>query len=407
MKIQFLTLFILLSITACSSVSNNKNAKKPSTPASQVKPIPPLPTLLSSSYFGEQKSIIPIEQVFSLTQQQKQDFLKAFNSEQYSSKEPHKRIYQYLENHLTDFNYYSETLNAAESLTQNRGNCLSLAILTKTLADLTDVEIAYQLVETAPVFKKEGNIIVSSQHVRSVLFSPASEEPDAWLIIRGRIYIDYFPTFNSHVLRKVDGAEFKSMYYTNKAAESMIQKDNSQAYWYLNEALKLKQNHSHAINMMALLHENVGYPDYAEKMYQFGIAHSQENLDLLNNYHSLLKSQQRIIEAKEIARQIGRKNDLNPYKWISLGNTSYNSREYEKAIRYYRKANKLAPYLHEGFAGIARSKIQLGNPDYAKKAINKALDNTRNNNTRKLYQAKLDMLTELLTKNTPVLIKEG
>lgn len=185
----------------------------------------------------------------------------------------------------------------------------------------------------------------------------------------------------------------------------MIRKNHNLAYWYLDAALKLKPNHSHAINIMALLHENIGYPDYAEKLYLYGIAHSQDKLDLLNNYHSLLKSQRRMSEAREIAEQIGRKNDLNPYKWISLGNTAYNSREYDKAIRYYRKANKLAPYLHEGFAGIARSKLQLGNPDYARKAIGKALDNTHDNNTRKLYQAKLDMLTELLTKNTPTLMK--
>ncbi len=405
MTIKFLLVTIALLVSACSGLPNIKISSTESETANPEKTIPPLPKLLSSSFFGEPKSVIPIEQVYSLTAKQKQHFLEVFNSEQDSMKEPHKRVYQYLENHLTDFNYYSDTLNASESLIQNRGNCLSLAILTKTLADLAGVKIAYQLVETAPVFKKEGNIIVSSQHIRSVLYSPVPKNPDGWLIIRGRIYIDYFPTFRSHLLREVDEAEFKSMYYTNKAAESMIRKDDNLAFWYLDAALGLKSNHSHAINMMALLHENVGYPDIAEKLYLYGIEYSQENLDLLNNYHSLLKSQQRTSEAKKIAEQIGHKNNLNPYKWISLGNTAYNSREYNKAIRYYRKANKLAPYLHEGFAGIARSKIQLGNPSYAKKAINQALENTHDNNTRKLYQAKLDMLSELLTRNTPILIK--
>ena len=402
MKIKFLLVTVLLLISACTSLPNTTTS---STEAESDNTIPPLPELLSSSFFGEPKSIIPIQQVYSLTAEQKQDFLKVFNSQLEKSEEPHRRISQYLGKHLTDFNYYSDTLNAAESLEQNRGNCLSLAILTKALADLANVDIAYQLVETAPVFKKEGNIIVSSQHIRVVLFSPISKNSGGFITIRGRIYIDYFPTFRSQVLRKVDEAEFKSMYYTNKAVESMIGKDNNLAFWYLNAALELKPTHSHALNMMALLHEKVGYPDYAEKLYLYGIAHSQEKLDLLNNYHSLLNSQQRIGEAKEIAEQIGRRNDLNPYRWISLGNTAYNSKEYEKAIRYYRRANKLAPYIHEGFAGIARSKIQLGDPDYAKKAISKAMDNTYDNNTRKLYQAKLDMLTELLTKNTPTLIQ--
>lgn len=386
---------------ASSQINNVENTIK------VVKIIPPLPKLLGPSYFGERQIVVPVEDVYLLTDEQKQHFLKEFNSERQQSVDPHRRIYRYLESHLNDFNYYSNTVIASESLARKKGNCLSLAILTKSLADIAEVDLAYQLVETEPVYKKEGNIVVTSQHIRSVLFAPTQETEEGWfLVFRGRIYIDYFPTYNTHMLREVDEAEFESMYYTNMAAEFMIQGNDNKVYWYLKKSLELKPNASQAINMMALLHERVGYPDYAERLYQFGLQHATDDLDLLNNYHSLLKKQNRIEDAKNIAQEIGRRNDANPYQWISLGNTAYNTKEYTKAIRYYRKASELAPYLHEPFAGIARAKIQQKKPGQAANTIKKAINKVRDEQTRKMYRAKLNMLTELLKNNKPVAVKE-
>ncbi len=403
MDLKFLVVPIVLLMNACANLTDNNLLPIQSEPIINQKE--PLPELLAATFFGDKKPVLTVDQIYLLTEQQKQDFLTEFNSPQYQSTEPHKRIYRYLENHLSDFNYYPDTLTASEALIQNQGNCLSLAILTKTLADIVKVDSAYQLVETAPVFKKSGNIIVTSQHIRTVLFAPKKIAPTGLILVRGIIYIDYFPTFQSRVIRNVDLAEFESMYYTNKAAESLMQKDHNQAYWYLTESLSLKPSHSHAINMMALLHEYVGYPDYAEKLFLFGIKHSADPLDMLSNYHSLLTSQQRHQEAQEIAAKIGRRNDTNPYKWISIANSAYNSEEYAKAIRFYQKANVLAPYLHEPHAGIARSKYRQGYPNRAKKEMVNALDKVHDKNIRKLYQAKLDMLSELLRKNTPVVIK--
>lgn len=411
MRVKIWVIISVLFISACSGGQRTKQPQNDKNESGDevetVKIIPPLPELLGPSFFGEQKDIIPIEQVYQLTDEQKQHFLKDFNSEKHQSVDPHRRIYRYLDSHLKDFNYHSNTVIASESLGQNKGNCLSLAILTKSLADIAMVDLAYQLVETAPIYMKEDDIVVTSQHIRTVLYAPIEDTDKGWfLVFRGRIYIDYFPSYDTHMLREVDEAEFKSMYYTNMAAESMFQGNNNQVFWYLKKSLELKPNASQAINMMAVLHERVGYPDYAERLFQFGLQYATDDLDLLNNYHSLLENQNRLEEAENIAQEIGRRNETNPYQWISLGNTAFNEREYSKAIRYYRKASELAPYLHEPFAGIARSKIQQNNPQQAAYAINKAIDKVRDKQTRKLYQAKLDMLTELLKNNKPVMVKQ-
>jgi len=393
---MFLRSFVVFSVfilCSCANISSHKIVI--TKPNEQKLDISSLPT----SMFGEQQDIIKSDHVYELTQAQKSHFLDKFNSTEYQSVSEHRRIYRYLESYLTSFKYYEETLTAKDTLLQNRGNCLSLAILTKSLADLVDIDAAYQLVQTTPVYQKESNLIVSSQHIRTVLYKPISD-PDGWSFLRSRIIIDYFPDKRSRVLRSVDDAEFRSLYYTNKAVESMLKNDSKQAYWYLEQSLELKPDHNHTLNTLGLLYDNAGYPELAEQVFKFGIQKTDEDLELLNNYHSLLVSQRRLKEAEVIKAEIGKRNDSNPFKWVKLGDDAYNSREYSKAIGYYRKASNLAPYLHETYAGIARSNFQLGKPNQALRAIKVALSNASKQDTRDLYQTKYDLLTALLSKTS-------
>ena len=110
-------------------------------------------------------------------------------------------------------------------------------------------------------------------------------------------------------------------------------------------------------------------------------------------------------DAKVIEKRIGKREEINPFSWISLGNIAYNERDYNKAIKYYRKAKKLAPYLHEVYGGIARAQFQLGNQDAANQSLKKALEKSNKYEVKDMYQQKLKLLKQLLTKNTPVLIK--
>jgi len=392
--------------TACTTVP--KVAKTPTPVVEEKIPYPPV---LDGSFFGDEIEIIENSEVYDLTEEQKNDFLEHFHDRKNRTINPHKRVYEFLESRLDSFDYYSDTSNASESLKQNKGNCLSLAILTKSLADLADIDIDYQLVETEPVFQKEGNLLVSSQHIRTVLFDPIAVKPGNFSFSISRIIIDYFPTYNSRILRKVEEDEFFSMYYSNKATEALLQNNINQSYWYLRKALELKPNDSNAINIMAVIHERAGYADYAEELYLFGIRYAkskisqeQQYLDLLNNYHALLKRQNRDEDAALIEKRIGRRQVPNPFKWISMGNTAYNNRDFSKALSYYRKASKLAPYLHEAHAGIARAQFEMGHRKSAKQSLEKALKNSHKNNIRDMYQKKIEMLRQLINNKTPVII---
>lgn len=396
-RFTLISIIPFIFLNACVSTADLKTQ----TADNMAQPAPSM-SILGIEVFGEPLNIEPVSHVFNLTQAQRESFLLQFNAVENQSLVANKRIYQYLEGLLSNFNYYEDTLIASDALALNRGNCLSLAILTKTLADIVDVKSQFQLVETEPVYQKEGNIILSSQHVRTILFEPLPKKTDQFIIFPGRIVIDYFPKTSSRVLRSVDTAEFEAMYYRNIASEKFIGNDNNAAYWYIKKALQLKPADPHAVNMMALLHERAGYPQYAEKLFLFGLASTKEQLTLLNNYHSLLLRQKRYQEASIISKKLSQYDDPNPFKWISVANSAYNEANYGKAITYYRKASKLAPYLHETFAGMARAQYQLGHLNNAQKSLSKALKNVHKPDIRAVYQAKYQMLSRLLNKHDSV-----
>jgi Tfp pilus assembly protein PilF len=401
-------LFILFFIGACTTAPITQKTDVVATTTETL-----LPPYLDGSYFGNKVNLIENEHVYQLSESQQKEFLDYFNNPGIQDIKDIQRVYEYLEKRLDNFNYYSDTFTASEALFNNQGNCLSLAILTKSLADIAQVPIKYQLIETEPVYQKQSNILVSSQHIRTVLYKPFRKINGIYYTPTST-FIDYFPTFNSRVLRTVDEAEFFSMYYANKAIEALLKNDLDLSYWTIRKALELKADDSNAHNIMAVVQNQKGYVDYAEKLYLFGLKHIEKNktpkvehqyLDLLDNYHSLLLRQQRHVDADKISEKIGSRTGINPYKWISLGNNAFNNRDYHKAIKHYKRAAKAAPYLHEAYGGIARAEFQLGNNESAERSFDKAMNKSHKIEVQDMYQSKLDMLKQLLTKNNPVLIK--
>lgn len=390
-----LVIIICCFLSACSSMPATEHNLTNSAPSK----LPPLP-LLSDSYFGEPLPILTIAQIFSLSNAQKQHFQSALKSSTLRPLRPGKQIYKYIEKHLEDFNYHADTLIATDTFNRNQGNCLSLAILTKALVDLTAVKISYELVETPIIYQSEGGMLLSSQHIRAVLTDPKAARSYRGLnLYQGKIIIDYFPTRGTRALRMVKEDEFYSMYYRNIAAEAMVNKDTNLAFWNLKKSLQLSPGDAHAINMMALLHSRLGYPGYAENLFLYGIEYGEESLELLNNYHALLIHLKRSEDARAIAIKLQQYDDPNPFKWIQLADIAYANNDYPSALTYYTKAAKKADYLHQPYAGIARAQYKLGKPRAAHKAMKIALLNSSQPELIAGYQSKLVLFSKIFGKN--------
>ncbi|KAA3639326.1 MAG: hypothetical protein DWP95_10690 [Proteobacteria bacterium] len=339
-----------------------------------------------------------LESVFSLSERQKQAFKRELRRPANRNHLDIEIIYHYLQNRLQNFNFYSKTLTAQQALANNSGNCLSLAILTNALAQTTHVGVYYELAKTPPVFQRENGYLLSSQHIQTVIFEKKVGSSIYYSSKPLKLKIDYYSTAGSRTLRRVSTAEFYAMYYSNVAAEALVEGHNKTAYWNLKKALQIDGDNPVALNMLAVLYRQMGYDSYAEKVFVHGLSLTKNQLELLSNYHRFLIDKNRLQQANQVADVIDDYDDPDPFKWINIADQALLDGRYLQAEKYFKKAQRQAPYLHEPPAGLAKTYYFLGRHKDAITAMEQALENSHDQSAAALYQSKINQLKSQ-TKN--------
>lgn len=374
--LQFFRAFLLLGfITACTPVSTYT-----------VKTTSESHNLFNDALMGEPVSVPELKQLFVLSDNQKTEFLTALHHPDSREELVIESIYRYLKTRLDNFNFHADTLTAEQTLAQNAGNCLSLAILTKALTDISPAGIYFELARTPSVYQRENGYSLSSQHIQTVIYEKSphrfySSKPQ-------RITIDYYSTLGSRTLRRVSSKEFYAMFYSNRAAEALIHGENQIAYWYLKEAIRIDDENLIAINLLAVLYQNLNLEEYAERAFIYGLSFAKDQMELLSNYHRFLVSQGRDDEAQVVLTVLDDYDDPDPFKWIDLADQKLIEKNYRAAIKYYQKANERASYLHQPYAGMAKAYFYLGQNIKAENAIKHAIEQSYDVQFTSAYKAK-------------------
>ena len=211
---------------------------------------------------------------------------------------------------------------------------------------------------------------------------------------RSGLLIDYFPTRGARFVANITEAEYIAMYYNNLASEAIARGDNDTAFWLLKKALELTPDAAGAINSMAVVHRRAGDLDKAEEIFEYGITHLDDKVGLLRNYRVLLEQQGRHGDIARINRELAQIDDPNPFDWLHAGHGAYSEGNFREAVLFYRKAAKIAPYLHESYAGMAKAYYMIGDRQRAERAFKNALENSQRSSTRSMYEAKLMVLSQ-------------
>ncbi|WP_144392061.1 tetratricopeptide repeat protein [Pleionea sediminis] len=360
--------------------------------------------------FTKKPQLVNAESIFSLTKEQKekyeifkQDYLKdikfkgkdkVINSRIRVDTPENLIVGAYLEKISENFSYKGKTLTARETLENLNGNCMSLAVLTTAFAKAKNIEISYQLVTEAPIYQKQNGVVIRGQHIKSKLYDPTfSPKPGTFTLTKPYVTIDYYPSLFSLGGRRVNDDQFLAIFYNNKAAESFIDNDIELAYWYTVEAMQYHYINEASLNMLALLYQKQGLNNEAERIYLFGIEHSDKKVELLGNYHSLLMKQNRQFAALRVEEKMRALNEPNPFDWIDTAYEALQEGKLSRAERYFLKAQKSAPYLHETYAGLAAIEFLKGDIRGSKKLFNKAIDMSYEQEIKEKYKNKILSLT--------------
>ena len=330
---------------------------------------------------------------YQLTSAQQQHFLQFFHAPDQAEVLPHKRLYLYLEHHLSNFNYEGKNTLASATMTQMSGNCVSLALLVTALAQLVDIEVGYRATYAEPMLDYSSNILLSSAHVRSYLFEKNPPKDKSMMYLqRSAIVIDYFPGPLTHLGALLQKNQFEAMIYNNLAADALLAGNLSQAYWLSKAALQRDPGFSPSINLIAILYRRSGDLAASAQWYEFGSRYSAQQVNLLSNYLVLAEQMQNQPLITRLKSQLKSVDDDNPFAWFYLAMQAEQDKQPAEAVFYYRKLLVQAPYLHKANLALARLQFQLGNTASARRALHDALEYSHEPTTRKLYQAKLQAL---------------
>lgn len=378
LKISLLSLMSLL-VTSCANTEITPQQ-------SQAITIP-----LNNDLFDIREiKLISQEEIFKLSPEQQQAILAYLENKIATGMPAHQAVRAYLQNRLSNFTYYGATYTAEKALALNKGNCMSLAILTTAVAKLANVDFEYREVSTLPVFKKQNNLLLSSSHVQTLLFDPTFvPKEDVIYFSRPAVVVDYFPESSNHSGRYFSLEPFLAMFYKNIASDALVANQLELAFANAAKAYELDPSNVRIANMMAVIHRRMGDDLSAEKIYQTALKIDENNIALISNYMVLLESQGRIEQAQLLSGKLDNLDDPNPYSWLEQAYIAQKQGEHRRAIHYYNKVLDIAPYVHQAYQGLAQVYRKQGKIILARNMLKNALEWTYELTDRKAYKYKL------------------
>ena len=382
----FVSLFII-SISACTSTQLSKNSSE----------VEKHSEILFNEYLftGYKAPLVLSDDLFSLTLLQQDEILTAVKKKQQQGFKLHQALSEVLKSKFVNFTYYGETYNAETAMRLNKGNCMSLAVLTTAYAKLLGLKFSYREVNTLPVFEKQKNVIISSSHVQTIIYDADYTAQSAkYYFSKPGVVIDYFPSTSNRVGKYFGESDFIAMYYKNLAGDALIEDDLAKAFMLAKKAYQHNKNNVEVINSLAIIHRRAGDSESAEAIYQAGLKIEQSNLRLLSNYIMLLKRQSRFEEAEKYQVKLNQLNDPNPFFWLEEAYIAEKNNEMNKATRFYLKALNQAPYLHQAYLGLYHIYRNNGRFTKAKHMLKEALEWTYEIEQRKQYKTKLYSLAQ-------------
>ncbi|QLE84378.1 hypothetical protein FLM48_04310 [Shewanella sp. Scap07] len=377
--IRLPSIFTALILCACTSTSAPKQAN--------VEPY------FYDEYFQEVDGLVQPDELFQLPDEARKSLLSAYQLSRLTrgnNLDTHKWLANYINADDGGFTYYDNmTKIASETFDTRMGNCLSLVLLTGSLADVMGVKVVFQDIAVPPVWDKQGSFFLVNGHINLKL--TPKREANTVNLLSSSVQIDFMPeravrAYGKEVINK---ETVMAMFYNNVAAESLVVGDYDKAYGLLKIGLRLKPDYVPTLNTLAVLYRYKKLQPQAESVYKLALTYDDEDMHTLYNYAILLASQDRLTEWAEVHKVLELARIRNPYYYYDMAQQAYFEMQYEEAVVWYERAVEKADYRHEFYFGLSRAYWATGDERRAKNSLEKALALTADDGSKQRYQAKL------------------
>jgi Flp pilus assembly protein TadD len=377
---------LILGLSACQSHQ--------SVTLADVSPITDM--YMDSSFPGYQQ--IPIEsaqQIFMLDDDMRAMVRDELVNERNIYKRSRKLLEQIFNPNDADLVYTSGAdLTAAQTYHQKIANCLSLTILAYALAQEADLLVYFQQVNIPEYWVRHGKVNMLAGHVNLLVKAKLTNK--VVLFKSNSFVIDFDPYVfkRSFRTKSIDKNTIIAMFYNNKGAKFLADKDYTRAYAYFKRASEAAPTYSSGLSNLALLYRFTGHLTRAESLYRYAIKLDKTNLTAMANLAVLLRNEGELAEAEQIDHALKRKRAKNPYYHAMLADDAFYQGDPDQAVKHYKKAIKLAKNNHEFYFGLAKVYFNLNKIEQSKSAMRKALVLNRLPEIQRGYVAKMALLNQ-------------
>jgi len=292
---------------------------------------------------------------------------------------------------------YSSDANvsAVNAYNNQKANCLSLTILAYSLAKEANLKVVFQDVKIPEYWVRNGSYSMLTGHVNLVIKKP--ESPHAPIFFGSNLLtIDFDPFVIKTSFPKtiISQSYVLSMFYSNKGAQAIVDKDFTKAYAYFKAAIEIAPNFSPAWANLGILYRMEGFSTLAKKSYRIALEVNPDNYTAMGNLSLLLDDKIDRKEIESIHRTLKIERDKNPYYYALLADEAFHLNNYKQALTHYRKAIKLNKHAHEFYFGLAKVYFALNENKKAQRAMSKAISYNRVSSIDLTYIAKLNFLKQ-------------
>ncbi len=350
------------------------------------------PDIFNDALFSADIYVPAQEAIFALKEQDKVELKRAFaraQSKRPNTVSPHVWLGQYINAHKGGFTFQDHVTRVADvTMSDRQGNCMSLVVLSASLAEVLNIPIKIQDIAVEPIWDRRGGFYLVNGHVNLKLFAPVDNQ--SILVTQSEILVDFLPerAIRGYRLTEINKQRLMAMFYNNVAAEALVEDDYDTAYAYVKQALETDPFFVSAVNTLAVIYRHKGQDKLAETVYRHGIALDESNLITLYNLSLILGDQNRLDEWADIHRKLELARIANPFYYFDMAQQAYFDKEYQDALIWYKRAVEKADYRHEFYFGLSRAYWATGDERRAKKHMQKAIQLSSTDNKHR-YQLKL------------------
>lgn len=255
------------------------------------------------------------------------------------------------------------TGTAVEVFEQHRANCLSFTNLFVGMAREVGVPVFFLEVEDVETYRKEGDLVVVSDHV-AVGYESG---PEAMLFDFSQEGLK-----ENEQVRPISDLTAVAMYYTNRGAEELQAGRVEASLDWLRTAVRLDPNLAHAWVNLGVGLRRSGDPRGAEDAYMKALEVDARTSSAYQNLTALLSMEGRDEEAREYELALRRSPSRNPYTYLSLGDISRQNGRLAEARRLYRRAIALGCEVAECYAAFGQLSLAEGEVRTARRMLKKA-----------------------------------